>query len=180
MGQAMILARRRVLKLAAAAAAISAASRLARADAFPSRPVTIVVPFPAGGPTDTLARILGEYMRKSLGQSVIVENLSGAAGSVGMARVARASPDGYTLSIGHWSTHVVIGATMKLPFDVLNDFTPIGEIADTPIWMVARKDMPAKNLTELIAWMKQNPGKTLAGAVGVGGASDLNLSLIHI
>ena len=141
---------------------------------FPSRPVTIVVPFPAGGPTDTLARILGEYMRKSLGQSVIVENLSGAAGSVGMARVARAAPDGYTLSIGHWSTHVVIGATMKLPFDVLNDFTPIGEIADTPIWMVARKSMPAKNLTELIAWMKQNPGKTLAGAVGVGGASDLN------
>jgi tripartite-type tricarboxylate transporter receptor subunit TctC len=174
MGQAMTLARRRVLKLAAAAAAIPAASRLARADAFPSRPVTIVVPFPAGGPTDTLARILGEYMRKSLGQSVIVENLSGAAGSVGMARVARASPDGYTLSIGHWSTHVVIGATMKLPFDVLNDFTPIGEIADTPIWMVARKNMPAKNLTELIAWMKQNPGKTLAGAVGVGGASDLN------
>ncbi len=97
MGQAMILARRRVLKLAAAAAAIPAASRLARADAFPSRPVTIVVPFPAGGPTDTLARILGEYMRKSLGQSVIVENLSGAAGSVGMARVAR--PDGAVVGL---------------------------------------------------------------------------------
>ncbi len=174
MKEATILARRRVLQLAAAAATMHAAPRVAYAETFPSRPVTIVVPFPAGGPTDTLARILGEYMRKSLGQSVIVENLSGAAGSVGLARVARAAPDGYTLSIGHWSTHVVIGATMKLPFDVLNDFTPVGQIADTPIWMVARKNLPARNLTELIAWMKQNPGKTLAGAVGVGGASDLN------
>lgn len=174
MAEATVLARRRVLQLAAAAATMPAAPRLAYAETFPSRPVTIVVPFPAGGPTDTIARILGDHMRQTLGQSVIVENLSGAAGSVGLARVARATPDGYMLSIGHWSTNVVIGATMKLPFDVLNDFTPVGEIADTPIWMVARKSLPAKNLTELIAWMKQNPGKTLAGAVGVGGASDLN------
>jgi tripartite-type tricarboxylate transporter receptor subunit TctC len=174
MGEATILARRRMLQIGASAAAMQAAPRGAHAEAFPSRPITIVVPFPAGGPTDTIARILGDHMRQTLGQSVIVENLSGAAGSVGLAKVARATPDGYTLSIGHWSTHVVIGATMKLPFDVLNDFTPVGEIADTPIWMVARKSLPAKNLTELIAWMKQNPGKTLAGAVGVGGASDLN------
>jgi tripartite-type tricarboxylate transporter receptor subunit TctC len=174
MGEATILARRRMLQIAAAAATMQAASRLAHAETFPSRPITIVVPFPAGGPTDTIARILADHMRQTLGQSVIVENLSGAAGSVGLAKVARAAPDGYTLSIGHWSTHVVIGATMKLPFDVLNDFTPVGEIADTPIWMVARKSLPANNLTELIAWMKQNPGKTLAGAVGVGGASDLN------
>jgi tripartite-type tricarboxylate transporter receptor subunit TctC len=173
MGEATILARRRMLQIAAAAA-MQAAPRLAYAETFPSRPITIVVPFPAGGPTDTIARILSDHMRQTLGQSVIVENLSGAAGSVGLAKVARAAPDGYTLSIGHWSTHVVIGATMKLPFDVLNDFTPVGEIADTPIWMVARKTLPAKNLTELIAWMKQNPGKALAGAVGVGGASDLN------
>jgi tripartite-type tricarboxylate transporter receptor subunit TctC len=174
MGEATILARRRMLQIAAAAAAMQAVPRLAHAETFPSRPITIVVPFPAGGPTDTIARILSDHMRQTLGQSVIVENLSGAAGSVGLAKVARAAPDGYTLSIGHWSTHVVIGATMKLPFDVLNDFTPVGEIADTPIWMVARKSLPAQNLTELIAWMKQNPGKTLAGAVGVGGASDLN------
>lgn len=170
----MKMRRRQFLQWAAAASAAAAWPDPGRALDFPTRPVTVVVPFPAGGPTDTLARILGEHMRKTLGQSVVVENLSGAAGSVGLARVARAAPDGYTLSIGHWSTHVVIGATMKLPFDVLNDFTPVGEIADTPIWMVARKDFPAKNLGELIAWMKQNPGKALAGSVGVGGASDLN------
>ena len=154
----------------------SVADRIAscRSETYPSRPITMVVPFPAGGPTDTLARILADRMSASLGQSVIIENVSGASGSVGLGRVARASPDGYTLIIGHWGTHVVIGATMKLSFDVLNDFEPISLLADTPIWMVARNDFPAKNLAELIVWLKQNPGKALAGAVGVGGASDLN------
>jgi tripartite-type tricarboxylate transporter receptor subunit TctC len=172
----MGLSRRRVLKLATAAAVLPSASRLAAADRYPSRPVTVVVPFPAGGPTDTLARILGESMRKPLGQPIIVEDVSGAAGAVGLARVARATPDGYMLSIGHWGTHVVIGATMPLSFDVLNDFEPIALLADTPIWLVARKDLPPKNLTEFIAWLKQNPGKALAGSVGVGGPSDLNES----
>ena len=114
----------------------------------------MIVPYPAGGPTDTLARILAEHMKTSLGQPIIIENVSGAGGSIGVARVARAAPDGYTLSIGHWNTHVVLGATMNLSFDVLRDFEPIAMLADTPIWMVARKDLPPKNLIELIAWLK--------------------------
>ncbi len=145
----------------------------AMAQAYPSRPITIIVPFPAGGPTDTLARILADHMTTSLVQSVIVENVSGAAGSIGVGRVARAAPDGYTVSIGHWSTHVVNGATMSLAYDVLSDFEPVSLLADTPIWMVARKMLPPKDLEELIAWLKQNPGKATAGTVGVGGASDV-------
>jgi len=145
----------------------------AAAQTYPSRPITIVVPYPAGGPTDTLARILADHMKGTLGQTIIVENVSGAGGSVGVARVARAAPDGYTLSIGHWNTHVVLGATMKLPFDVLNDFTPVALLADTPIWLVARKNLPPKDLKEFIGWLKENPGKASAGSVGVGGASDV-------
>src|SRR5260221_66932 len=102
----------------------------AQAQSFPSRPVTMVVPYPAGGPTDTLARILAEHMKTTLGQPVIVENVTGAGGSIGVARVARAAPDGYTVSIGHWNTHVVLGATMNLSFDVLNDFAPVSLLAD--------------------------------------------------
>jgi tripartite-type tricarboxylate transporter receptor subunit TctC len=141
----------------------------ARAQAYPSRPITIVVPYPAGGPTDTLARILAEHMRTSLGQSVIIENVSGAGGSIGVGRVARAAPDGYTVSIGHWQTHVLNGASYKLPYDVVKDFEPVSLLADTPQWIVARKTLPPKDLKELIAWLKENPGKATAGTVGVGG-----------
>ena len=155
-----------------ATALIAGATAAAQAQGFPSRPVTMVVPYPAGGPTDTLARILADHMKGVLGQTVIVENVSGAGGSIGVAKVARAAPDGYTLSIGHWNTHVVLGATMSLNFDVLSDFAPIALLADTPIWLVARKDLPPKDLKELVAWLKQNKGS--AGAVGVGGASDVN------
>jgi len=141
----------------------------ARAQAYPSRPVTIVVPFPAGGPTDTLARILAEHMRTSLGQPVIIENVSGAGGSIGVGRVARAAPDGYTVSIGHWGTHVLNGASYQLQYDVEQDFEPVSLLADTPQWIVARKTLPAKDLRELIAWLKENPAKAIAGTVGVGG-----------
>jgi tripartite-type tricarboxylate transporter receptor subunit TctC len=170
----MRLSRRLVLQFAAAAAGLPAARRFARADTFPSRPVTLVVPFPPGGPTDTIARIISGPMQNALGQSVVIENVNGAGGIVGLERVARAAPDGYTLCVGHWGTHVVLGATKKLPFDVLNDFEPVALLGDTPIWLVARKNLPARDLKELIAWLKANPGKALAGAVGVGGASDLN------
>src|SRR5262249_6591938 len=102
------------------------------AQVYPSRPVTIVVPFPAGGPTDTLARILTEHMRTSFGQSVIIENVSGAGGSIGVGRVARAAPDGYTVSIGHWGTHVLNGASYQLQYDVVQDFEPVSLLADTP------------------------------------------------
>jgi len=159
--------------LAIAFSVLVASTTNAMAQAYPSRPITIIVPFPAGGPTDTLARILADHMTASLVQSVIVENVSGAAGSIGVGRVARATPDGYTVSIGHWSTHVVNGATMSLAYDVLSDFEPVSLLADTPIWMVARKMLPPKDLEELIAWLKQNPGKATAGTVGVGGASDV-------
>jgi len=169
----MRLSRRRALQLAVAAV-FPGAARLARADDFPSRPVTLVVPFPPGGPTDTLARIISGPMNVALGQPIVIVNVAGASGSVAMGRVARAPPDGYTLIIGHWATHVVLGATMKLPFDVLNDFEPVAQIADTPIWLVARTTFPASNAAELIAWLKKNPNKALAGAVGVGNASDLN------
>ena len=118
----MKLPRRDFLHLAVGAAALPAISRLAWAQAYPTRPITIVVPYPAGGPTDTLARIIADHMRTSLGQPVIIENVTGGVGSIGVGRVARAAPDGYTVSIGHWSTHVVNGATLKLPYDVLNDF----------------------------------------------------------
>jgi tripartite-type tricarboxylate transporter receptor subunit TctC len=145
----------------------------ANAETYPSRPITIIVPYPAGGPTDTLARILADHMNASLGQPLIIENVAGAAGSVGVGRVARATPDGYTVSIGHWNTHVVLGATMDLAYDVLNDFAPVALLADTPIWMVARNTLPPKDLGELVAWLKQNPGNATAGTVGVGGASDI-------
>ena len=145
----------------------------AMAQAYPSRPITIIVPFPAGGPTDTLARILADHLSSSLAQSVIIENVSGAAGSIGAGRVARAAPDGHTVIIGHWSTHVVNGATMSLPYDVLTDFAPVSLLADTPIWMVARTTLPPKDLSELVGWLKQSPGKATAGTVGVGGASDV-------
>jgi tripartite-type tricarboxylate transporter receptor subunit TctC len=144
------------------------------AQTYPSRPVSIIVPYPAGGPTDTLARILAEHMKGTLGQTVIVENVAGAGGSIGVARVARAAPDGYTLSIGHWNTHVVLGATMNLPFDVLNDFEPVSLLADTPIWLVTRNTLPPKDMQEFVAWLKQSDGKATAGTVGVGGASDVN------
>jgi tripartite-type tricarboxylate transporter receptor subunit TctC len=111
----------------------------ARAQVYPSRPITIVVPFPAGGPTDALARILAEQMRTLLGQSVIIENVSGAGGSIGVGRVARAAPDGYTVSIGHWGTHVLNGASYQLQYDVVQDFEPVSLLADTPQWIVARK-----------------------------------------
>jgi tripartite-type tricarboxylate transporter receptor subunit TctC len=160
-------------KLLALAFGILFSGAHALAQAYPSRPITVIVPFPAGGPTDTLARILADPLSGSLGQSVIIENVTGAAGSIGVGRVARAVPDGYTLSIGHWNTHVVNGATMSLPYDVLADFEPIALLADTPIWMVARKTLPPKDLGELIAWLKQRPGKATAGTVGVGAASDV-------
>ena len=130
----------------------------ALADTFPSRPITLVVPFPPGGSTDIAARIMAERMRGPLGQSVIVENVGGAGGSIGVRRVARGTPDGYTIDIGQWDTHV--GSIIySLDYDLQKDFAPIGLITVNPQLMVARKDLPANDLKELVAWMKANPGK---------------------
>jgi tripartite-type tricarboxylate transporter receptor subunit TctC len=135
---------------------------------YRSHPITMVVPFAAGGPTDTIGRILAEHLQGSLGQPVIIENITGAAGSIGVGRVARAAPDGYTLSIGQWGTHVVNGAIYRLPYDLLKDFDPISLISSNAWVIVARKSVPANDLSGLIQWVKDNPGKISAGTAGVG------------
>jgi tripartite-type tricarboxylate transporter receptor subunit TctC len=162
---------RRMLLISAALSAVVGFAESAIAQTYPSRPVTMVVPFPAGGPTDTIGRIMAEGMRVSLGQSVIIENAAGASGSIGTGRVARASGDGYTIALGLWTTHVVNGAVFSLTYDVLNDFEPVALIVNTPLLIVARKSVPAKNLKEFIAWLRANPDKATAGTGGPGGAS---------
>jgi tripartite-type tricarboxylate transporter receptor subunit TctC len=169
----MQLPRRRFLHLAAGAAALPAVSRAARAQAYPSRPLTMIVPFPAGGATTTLARILAEHMKETLGQPVVVENVAGAGGSLGVSRSARAAPDGYTLSFGNWASHVGAGAVYPVAYNALTDFEPVARVADTPLWVVARKDLPASDLKELIAWLKANPEKASAATVGPGSGSHL-------
>ena len=140
----------------------------ATAETYPSKPVTIVVPFAAGGPLDTRARFLAERMRPSLGQPVIIENVTGAGGSLGAGRVAHASPDGYTVGIGIWSTHVVNGAIYALQYDVLNDFEPVVLLTNNSQLIVGKKTLPPRDLKELIAWLKANPEQALAGTAGVG------------
>jgi len=138
------------------------------AEPFPSRPITLVVPFAAGGPTDTLARILSERIAAELHATIVVENVVGASGSIAGARVARATPDGTTITIGHWGTHVLNGAIFKLPYDVIADFAPVATIAMGTQLIVGRKTLKADNLRELIAWLKENPGKASAGTAGAG------------
>jgi len=135
---------------------------------YPSRPITVVVPFAAGGPTDTVARIVTEPMRASLGQAVTIENITGAAGTVGTGRVAHAAPDGYTLVAGYWGTHVLNGALYTLKYDVLRDFEPIALLASNPQLIVAKNAVPANDLNELIAWLKANPNKASQGTAGMG------------
>ena len=130
----------------------------AQAQDFPTRPITLVVPFPPGGSTDAAARIMAERMRAPLGQPIVIENIGGAGGSIGVGRVARAAPDGYTFDIGQWDTHV--GSIIyKLDYDLEKDFEPIALISNNPQLMVAKKDLPADNLKDLVAWMKANPDK---------------------
>ncbi|MBS0540732.1 MAG: tripartite tricarboxylate transporter substrate binding protein BugD [Proteobacteria bacterium] len=164
--------RRRMIAGLMLAASLVAGS--ASAQTFPSRQITLVVPFSAGGPTDTLARILAERMTRSLGQTVIVENTTGAAGTLGVARVVRSAPDGYTIGIGHWSTHVVNPAIYPLKFDILEDLEPLAYIATNPQLLVARKDLPPTDLKSLIDYVKANPDKVTAGTAGVGAASHIS------
>ena len=143
------------------------------AQPWPTRQITIVVPFSAGGPTDTLARIMSEPMRRFLGQTIIVDNTTGAGGSIGVARVVRSAPDGYTLSIGHWGTHVVNGAYYKLTYDLLTDLEPIAMIATNPQMVITRSVVPAQNLKELVQWIKTNQGKIQIGTGGIGSSSHI-------
>ena len=142
-----------------AAAFMAALQAGAAAQSYPSRPVTLIAPFPAGGPLDTIARIISEPMRVSLGQPVVIENVAGAGGNIGTGRVARAAPDGYTIGIGQWSTHVVNPITYSLQYNVLTDFEPVALLTITPQLIIARKDFPAKDIRELVTWLKANPGK---------------------
>jgi tripartite-type tricarboxylate transporter receptor subunit TctC len=160
-----------LLRIAAGCVLLWGGIAAAPAQVYPSRPITMVVPFAAGGPVDTVARILSEPMRVTLGQSIIVENVTGAAGSIGVGRVARAAPDGYTLSIGHWSTHVVNGAIYPLPYDLLRDLEPIVLLPSNPMIVVSKNAVPAKNLNEFVGWIKANEGKVSAGTAGAGSAT---------
>ena len=149
----------------------------AAAETYPSRPITMIVPFAAGGVTDIVARIVTDRMKTSLGQPVIVENVSGAGGTIGVTRLYRAAPDGYTLVVGQWTSHVGAGAMYPVAFDYLNDFEPIAMLSLAPLWIVGRKDLPARDLHELIAWLKANPDKASAATTGLG--SGIHMCLVY-
>jgi tripartite-type tricarboxylate transporter receptor subunit TctC len=163
----------RILLIASVVAATVASVGAADAQAYPARPITMIVPLPAGSAFDVTARIVGERMQASLGQPVIVENVTGASGSIGAGRVARAAPDGYTLCFGGLGTHVLNGAILSLPYDVLRDFAPVALVATAQLVIVAKKDMAANSLTELVAWLKANPNKAAQGTGGVGSLTHL-------
>jgi tripartite-type tricarboxylate transporter receptor subunit TctC len=162
----MKLPRRRFLHLVTSAAVLPALSRSVWAQTYPSRPVTVIVPFAAGGLNDAVMRIVSESLRVSLAQPVIIENVSGAEGSIGTGRLTRAAPDGYTVSLGGWSTHVGNAAIYPLQYDVLKDFEPISEICISPVVVRARPTLPAQDLMGLITWLKANPDKASQGTTG--------------
>jgi tripartite-type tricarboxylate transporter receptor subunit TctC len=155
------------------AAALALLAGTAQAQSFPSRPITIIAPFPAGGPLDVIARVIAEPMRDVLGQPVLVENVPGAGGNLGIGRLARSEPDGYTVGIGQWSTHVVNPVTYTLPYDV-REMEPVALLTITPQLIIARKDFPAKDIKELVAWLKANPDKATSGTVGAAGGAQVS------
>ena len=164
----------RKLSAVTAIAVMAGAGPSALAQSYPTKPITIVVPFSAGGPTDTLARLLAEPMRATLGQPILVDNTTGAGGTIGTAKVVRAAPDGHMVSIGHWGTHVVNGAYYtNLSFNLLTDFEPVAWIASNPQLIVSKNAVPAQNLKELVAWITAHPKPLLMATGGVGGASHI-------
>ena len=153
------------MKKTLAALILSAIASGASAQSFPSRPVTVTVPFAAGGPTDTIARIMAERMQRALGQTVVVENVTGAGGTIAGNKIAHAAPDGYSVTIGHIGTHVIVGAVQKMSYDVFNDFEPVAMIASNPQIIVTNPSAPAKDLKELIAWARSQ-GKPISSGTG--------------
>jgi tripartite-type tricarboxylate transporter receptor subunit TctC len=166
--------RRQFLHLAAAAAALPALSGIARAQSYPSRPITMIVPANAGGPTDTIGRILAQRMQVTLSQNVIIENIGGASGTLGTNRVVRAAPDGYTIGLGGWNHYVVNGAAYQLPYDFLDDFAPVALLASGPQIILSKRDLPASNLLELIAWLKARPDTVTLGTGGVASPAHIS------
>lgn len=170
---------RKPLALAAVVVGWCACVFGAAAGTYPSHVITMVVPYPAGGPTDTIARILAERMGPAIGQTIIIDNIGGAGGSIGVGRVAHAPPDGYTLGIGHVQTAVFNPAVMKLSYDPVKDLAPVSLIADTPIWVISRKSIPANDIKSFIAWLKAEQGKATMGTVGVGSPSEVAARLFQ-
>jgi tripartite-type tricarboxylate transporter receptor subunit TctC len=162
-----------MLKVLLVALASIAGVTHASAQTYPSKPITIVVPFAAGGPSDALARILGDRMKATLGQSFVIENVTGAGGSIGVGRAVRAPADGYTISFGHLGTHVANQAIYPLPYDMLADLDPVVLLPSNPMVMVSRNSLPAKSLQELLTWLKANPDKATAGTAGAGSGSHI-------
>jgi tripartite-type tricarboxylate transporter receptor subunit TctC len=161
----------KTLAFAAAVAATLAGPHSAAAQAYPSRPITINVPYAAGGPLDTVVRLLADPLRAVLGQAIVIENVAGAGGSIGVGRVTRAAPDGYTIGAGNWSSHMANGAIYALPYDLLKDLDPVEMLPSEPDLIIAKKSLPPDNLKDLIAWLKRNPDTALAGTSGIGGPS---------
>jgi len=169
----MNVLRRRFLSLTAGAIVLPVLSRAACAQTYPARPITIIVPFLPGGVSDVMARLMAEPMRAFLGQPVIIENVAGAGGSIGAGRAVRAAADGYTLSIGTTSSHVLTGALYSLRWDLVKDFDPVAPLVSEPLMIVGRKGIPAQDLSELVAWLKANPDKASQGTAGVGGVGHI-------
>jgi tripartite-type tricarboxylate transporter receptor subunit TctC len=140
----------------------------AAADGYPNRPVTFIVPYGAGGPVDTMARTLSEAMRATLGQPIVIENVTGANGTIGVGRAVHAAPDGYTVSIGNWPSHITNGAIYNLSYDIQKDLIPVARLPQNPYIAVVRKDLPAKNLKDFIGWLNERPGNATEGTAGLG------------
>ena len=162
------LQRRHALALMGAALGLPVLGGAALAQDYPTRSITMIIPFPAGGPTDAVGRVVGERMRAELGQTIVQENIGGASGSIGLGRLARSPADGYTIEVGNWGAHVVNGAIYKLPYDLKEDFEPIALLARSPQVVLSKKAVPATDLKSLIAWLKENSGKVTIGTSGVG------------
>ncbi|MEW6449247.1 MAG: tripartite tricarboxylate transporter substrate-binding protein [Pseudomonadota bacterium] len=159
------------------AVAMLAGVASASAQPFPNRPITVVVPFAAGGVTDIVARIVTDGIKNALGQSIVVENQGGAGGTIAVTRVHRAPADGYTLVVGQWTSHVGGGVMYPLNYDILNDFEPISMLSTGPLWIVGNKDIPANNIKELVAWLKANPTRGSTGTTGVG--SGIHMCMLY-
>jgi tripartite-type tricarboxylate transporter receptor subunit TctC len=163
-----------MLRRVALALLAVAAAGPAFGQAYPNKPISLIVPFAAGGPTDVMARIVGERMAKELGQQFVIDNVTGAAGSIAMGKLARATPDGYTIGIGHLGTNVVNGAIYKnLNYDLINDLEPIALLPSNPLLVVTSNQVPAKDLKELVAYLKANADKISGGTAGLGSGSHI-------
>ena len=150
----------------------------ASAQSYPTRPITFIVPYGAGGPVDVLARLLAEPMRQALGQSIVIENVTGANGTIGVGRAVRAAPDGYTVSIGNWPSHITNGAIYNLSYDIQRDLEPVARLSANHYVIVARKDLPAQDVKELVSWLKASPDKASAGTAGLG--SGQHISAVYL